>query len=94
MKFIFPQNYNFKSKFLGVIDYSSILFNIAWDGFVFSLINIFIKNLSVKIFIFISLSFPLLLLTFTGLNGENIVYIFFYLISFYIKPKLYLFKKY
>ena len=28
MKFIFPQNYNFKSKLFGVIDYSTAIFNV------------------------------------------------------------------
>ena len=27
MKFIFPQNYNFKNKLLGIIDYSTAFFN-------------------------------------------------------------------
>ena len=35
MKFIFPQNYNFKSKFLGIIDYSTLFLNIVWDLFIF-----------------------------------------------------------
>lgn len=30
MKFIFPQNYNFKNKLFGIIDYSSLIFNIIW----------------------------------------------------------------
>ena len=28
MKFIFPQNYRFKNKLLGIIDYSTLFFNI------------------------------------------------------------------
>ncbi len=36
MKFIFPQNYNFKkNKLFGIIDYSSLIFNIIWDLIIF-----------------------------------------------------------
>ncbi len=93
MKFIFPQNYNFKNKFLGTFEYSTLLFNIIWDIFILLIINILFKNLSLKIFCFIVFCFPLLLLSFSGLNGENMVYAFFYILKFQIKNKLYLYKK-
>ena len=35
MKFIFPQNYNFKNKLFGIIDYSSLIFNIIFYGLFF-----------------------------------------------------------
>ena len=35
MKFIFPQNYSFKSKFLGIIEYNVLILNIIWCAFVF-----------------------------------------------------------
>lgn len=94
MKFIFPQNYNFQPKFLGILDYSTIIFNLLWFGFIFFIVNIFIINLTFKIFLLIALCFPLILLSFSGFNGENVVYVFFYIIKFYIKPKLFLFKKF
>ena len=34
MKFIFPQNYDFKNKLFGFIDYSTVIFNLIWDGFI------------------------------------------------------------
>ena len=30
MKFIFPQNYDFKSKLFGFIDYTTVILNIIW----------------------------------------------------------------
>ena len=41
MKFIFPKNYNFKNKFLGFFDYTTIFINIIWDGLIFLFINFF-----------------------------------------------------
>ena len=61
MKFIFPQNYNFKNKLFGIIDYSDLFFNIIWNLFIFLLINLIFKNNTIKIFIFIIFSLPVLL---------------------------------
>ena len=93
MKFIFPQNYNFKNKILGIIDYSTAFINILWDTFIFIIINLFFKSLSLKIFIFVVFCFPLLLFSFAGFNGENIIYVFSYLSRFLLKPKLFFYKK-
>lgn len=93
MKFIFPQNYDFKNKILGVIDYSTAFVNVIWYAFIFLLVNLFFKSLMLKIFIFIVFCFPLLLFSFAGFNGENIIYVFSYLIHFLIKQKLFLYKK-
>ena len=92
MKFIFPQNYNFKSKLLGVIDYSTIFLNLFWDLFIFLFVNIF-NNLNIKIFLFVFLCFPLLLFSISGFNGENIVYVLTYVFKFILKSKLIFFEK-
>ena len=93
MKFIFPQNYNFKNKFLGIIDYSTLLLNIIWDLFIFSCINLFIQNSTIKIFIFVIFCFPILLFSIIGFNHENIIYIIIYLIKYLKNNKLYLYNK-
>lgn len=93
MKFIFPQNYNFKSKLLGIFDYSTIFLNLFWDFLVFIFINLF-NNLNIKIFLFFVLCFPLLLFSLSGFNGENIIYVITYICKFLFKQKILLFKKY
>ena len=40
MKFIIPQNYNFKNKILGIIDYSTAILNIIWYFIIFIILNI------------------------------------------------------
>ena len=64
MKFIFPQNYHFKNKILGVIDYTTAFINIIWDLFIFIIVNFIFKSLSIKISILIIFCFPLLLFSF------------------------------
>ena len=41
MKFIFPQNYNFKTKFLGLVDYPTAIFNVAVWGIIFIFTKLF-----------------------------------------------------
>ena len=93
MKFIFPQNYDFKNKLFGIIDYSTAFVNLLWDSLILILANLIFKSLTLKIFILIIFCFPLLLLSISGFNGENIIYVFTYLIRFFMKPKLFLYKK-
>lgn len=93
MKFIFPQNYDFKNKLFGFIDYTTVIANIIWYLIVFIFINLFFNNLNVKIFIFLIFCFPFFLFSITGFNGENIVYVFFYILKFLLKPKIFIFLK-
>ena len=57
MKFIFPRNYNFKTKLFGVFDYFTIIINIIFDLFVFSLCNLLFTNINIKNFFIILLPF-------------------------------------
>ena len=94
MKFVIPQNYNFKNKIFGIIDYSTAFFNIIWYAIVFIFLNLFFSNWSVKVFLLISLCFPITLFSIIGFNGEPIVYVFRYVLKYIFSPKLYLYKKY
>lgn len=94
MKFIIPQNYNFKNKILGIIDYSTAFLNIFWYVFIFSILHLLINNWNIKIFLFISLCLPLSLFSLIGFNGEPIVYVLKYIFKYLVSPKLYLYKKY
>lgn len=71
MKFIFPQNYDFSTKLLGLIDYSTAILNVIWSGLVFILINTIFKSLNTKIFLFIILSLPVLLFSVIGINRRK-----------------------
>lgn len=93
MKFIFPQNYNFRNKLFGIMDYSTAFVNLLWYIFVFILVNFIFNDLTLKIFIFVTFCFPLFLFSFSGINGQNILYVFSYFLSFFFKNKLFLYKK-
>lgn len=93
MKFIFPQNFAFKNKILGVIDMSTLFFNVFWDAFIYCLLNLLFSNINIIISGFIILCFPLLLFSIIGFNHENIVYVVFYLLKFISNKKLYFYNK-
>lgn len=93
MNFIIPRNYKFKNKILGIIDYPTALFNLIWNALLYFLLKNIIVSLTIKIFIFSTLSFPILLLTIISFNNESPIYTIKYIIRFLIKPKIYLFKK-
>jgi hypothetical protein len=92
VKFIIPQNYDFSSKLFGFIDYSTVILNVIWGLFIFCITSLFISNFIVKIFIIIVLCFPILLFSIIGFNHENILYVLFYILKFFIRPKVYLYK--
>lgn len=94
MKFIIPQNYNFRNKLLGILDYSTVIFITIWCSTIFGILHFLIKNWNIKIFLFISLSFPIILFSIVGMNGEPIIYIIKYLLKYIFRPKLYLYKKF
>ena len=94
MKFIIPINFDFNSKLFGIIDYNVVVFNLVWDAFVFCLTNLIFLNLTIKVFLFIFLCFPLFLFSLIGFNHENILYVLLYLIKFLANRRVYLYKKY
>lgn len=93
MNFIIPQNYKFKNKIFGLIDYPTAIFNIVWNVILYFILKNINIDVTKKIFIFSSISFPIFLLTLIGFNNESPIYAFRYLINYFIKPKIYLFKK-
>ena len=84
MKFIFPQNYNFKNKLFGIIDYTNLFLNIIWNFFIY---------FTIKIFVFIVFSLPFLLFSIFGVKQENILSIFLYIFKYYRNHRLYLYSK-
>ena len=93
MKFIFPKNYDFKSKLFGVFDYFTIIIDIIFSLFIFSICNLLFNDIYIKIFIIISLCFPIILLSIFGLNNENVFLVLIYILKYFSRPKLYLYNK-
>ena len=93
MKFIFPQNYNFNSKLLGIIDYTAAIIDLIWAGIVFILLNLIFNSIQIKLFIFIISVLPVLIISIVGINGENVLNVIICLFKYAFKPKIYVYNK-
>lgn len=93
MKFIIPQNYSYKNKLFGFIDYSTLFLNLIWYAFVFCILDLLFNNLTTKISLFIIFCLPLFIFSIVGFNHENFVYFLSYLIKYLISPKIYFYNK-
>lgn len=93
MKFIFPQNYSLRNKFLGVLDYSTLLINLTWIYIVFNISRLFGFSLYIQLSLVIIFCLPLILFSILGVNNEKILHVIIYLVKYLSKPKLYIFYK-
>lgn len=75
------------------MDYSTAVFNVIWAILVLVLINIFPFSINIKIGLFITFYFPLLLFSIVGFDNENILYVFYYMYKFIKNRKVYFFNK-
>lgn len=91
MNFIFPSNYSFKNKLLGIIDYPTAIFNVIYFLIIFGINYLLFSSINVRIIFIIVFYFPIFLFSIVGFNHENILYSLFYILKFLIKPKIYLY---
>lgn len=63
MKFIFPQNYKFNTKLLGLLDYPTAILNCIWFAIIFIITKLLMLDLLTKIIVFIITCFPVLLIS-------------------------------
>lgn len=93
LNFIFPQNYNFKNKLFGFMDYLTAIANVVWAYIVFIFISLIPVTLNIKIGLFIILYFPLLLFSIFGFNNENILYVISYILKYLKNSRVYFYGK-
>ena len=93
MNFIFPKNYNFKPKLLGFIEYSTAIFDTMLGFFIYFLVNLIFSNINLKIYIFITLFLPILLISILGINKESFTSVFIFIFKFFKNKNIYLYKR-
>ena len=93
MHFIFPKNYNFKPKLLGLIEYSTAIFDTVFALLLYFLVNLIFSNINIKIYVFISLFFPVFLISILGINKESFLSVFIYMYKFFKNRTVYLYNK-
>ena len=85
MKFILPQNYRFKKKIFGIIDYNTAIINLIIYGITYFFVNIIFFSIKLKIFVFILICFPCFLIIILSENRESIISVIRYFIK-YLPP--------
>lgn len=91
-KYIFPMNYKYSAKFLGIINYS-ILLPLAIYGVIIGIILYLLKiDFFMSFGIFIVLVLPPLLLLSMGVNNQPAISYVIAMYKFYKNSKLYLYK--
>lgn len=93
MHFIFPKNYNFKPKLFGFIEYSTAILNVVIGVFLYLFVNFAFSYINTKIYVFISLYFPILLISILGINKESFISVFTYIFKFFKNQNIYLYEK-
>ena len=93
MKFIFPKNYKYRTKILGFLDYITAIIDLIIGFLLFLLIKIFIKKISLQIYIFIILFIPIVLFSIFIAEGENIFTYIIMIIRFVKRRGVYFYSK-
>lgn len=91
--YFFPQNYNKKEKFLGVFDYRAIFIIGILGSCAFYLLKAIEINIKIKVCIFLIFTLFPAIFMFVGINGENMMDIMKYAIKFFIKERVYVYRK-
>jgi hypothetical protein len=92
MKFLFPENYNFKNKLFGILDYPTAIFNVIYFLILLSLFNLLIKNINLKLFLLVLFYSPILFFSILTLNNESFLRVMTYIFKYFFNPKIYLYK--
>ena len=93
MHFIFPKNYDFSFKFLGIFNYSSIFLNIIWAIFLYFIISFLFKSLIIKFYVFLVLFLPFFLFSFLNKSSENIFIVCLFFFKYLFRPKVFFYDK-
>lgn len=93
MHFIFPKNYNFKPKLLGFIEYSTAILDTIIGVLIYFLVNSVFTNINTKIYVFITLFLPILLISILGINKESFISVFMYMLKFFKNKNIYLYNR-
>ena len=93
MHFIFPKNYNFKPKLFGFIEYTTAIIDAIIALVLYGFVNFVFTSINIKIYVFIALFLPILLISILGVNRESIVSVFIYMFKFIKNQNIYLYKK-
>lgn len=83
-------NYKRNNRWLGIIDYKSLVALIIYLIVLWNLLNLTFISLEYKIYIFISLSIPVIVLLCIHINDESAIDVIIIILKFSLKNKIYI----
>lgn len=92
-KYRFPLNFNYSNKFLGLVEYKSLLPLILYGLILFTILFLLNLNFFISAGIFTFLFLPFILLIFLGVFHEPFIPFLLNLIRFNKISKIYLYEK-
>jgi hypothetical protein len=92
-KYLFPLNYKYKPKLLGIIDYSYLVPILIFVSIIGIILYINQVDFFISFGIVIIITLPPLLLLSTGINGQPAIPFLVALLKFHYSTKIYIYKK-
>lgn len=86
-------NFNRKNKWLGIIDYKSLLIIIIYIILVINIIRIFNITFDIAIYLLIFATLPVIVIFTIDVNNETCIDMLLIIIKFFINKKIYINKK-
>lgn len=86
------QNFNRNNKWIGIIDYKSLLVIIIYVFCVFAIIRLLHFNMKVSIYLFIGFTVPVISIIVIHINNDVAIDVIIVIITFYIKKKFFVHK--
>ena len=86
------KNLNRQNKFLGIIDYKTLLLLLGYMCGAWHLSGILFENLMYRAYMLIGLSIPILGLIYANKSEDNISYVIYCILKYIISPKHYVYK--
>ena len=84
-------NLNRSNKWLGIIDYKSLIILIAILFVIWNILGLFLDNELYRVYILIIISIPILGLFYANKSSENISNVIYIVIKYIISPKCYMY---
>lgn len=87
------QNFNRKNKWMGIIDYKSLLVLIIYMFIIFSAIRLLNLDFKISIYLFSFFTVPIISAVIININNEVAIDVILIILKFYIKNKIFIHKK-
>ena len=84
-------NLNRSNKWLGIIDYKSLVMLLAILFVIWNILGLFLQNQLYRVYILIIISIPILGLFYANRSSENISNVIYTVIKYIVSPKRYVY---